>query len=277
MATKPKPAPAKSNVPATTTKPKAEAAVPAVVKGPKSNVAIAEGFAGIDTGFEGVKASEYVLPYYTILQGLSPQMETVEGAKLGLIINTTTNELKGNAINFVTIRRDHKFVEWMPNRGGFVASYNPEDPVVIAALAAVDNDPFAKLTTEEGNDLLDTYYLYGILADENLNPSGLGILAFTSTKIKKYKAWMSFASEKLTNMGLPMMSIVYKWNTFKDKNKKGEFYNWAFAPAKPTIEESKVKPGTPLYEMVMELVAKKDELKGDIAGERKAEADTDSM
>lgn len=274
MATKTKPAP-KASVPAT--KPKAAASVPAVTKGPKSNVAIAEGFGGIDTGFEGVKANEYVLPYYTILQGLSPQMETVEGAKLGLIINTTTNELKGTAMNFVTVRRDHKFVEWMPNRGGFVASYSPDDPVVIKALEAVDNDPFAKLTTEEGNDLLDTYYLYGILADDKLMPAGLGILAFTSTKIKKYKAWMSFASEKLTNMGLPMMAIVYKWSTFKDKNKKGEFYNWAFTTAKPTIEESKVQPGTALYEMVMELVAKKDNLRGDEGAERKAEGDQDAM
>jgi hypothetical protein len=255
--------------------PKVQASVPAVKKA--AQVAVAEGFEGIDTGFEGVKADEYVIPFYTILQGLSPQMETVEGARLGHIINTTTNELKGTAINFVVVRRDHKFVEWLPNRGGFVASHDPESELVKKCQAEVGNDPFSKLTSDEGNDVLDTYYLFGVLCDENFNPTGLGVIGFTSTKIKKYKAWLSYASERLSTQGLPMPALVYKFSTFKDKNKKGEFYNWAFSLAKEDVEASRVRPGTQLYDMVMSVSKAKADLKADVAGERKADGDTDAM
>jgi hypothetical protein len=235
----------------------AKASVPAVQETAKAPAVAAEYAAMGGTGFEDATADDYVLPFYTILQGLSPQIETVDGAKPGLIINTTSNALKGTSMDFVTARREHEYVEWLPNRGGFVAKHKPDSAVVKEALAKVKGDRFTKLILDNGNLLVETFYLYGVVV-ENMEPVGLGCLAFASTKIKKYKAWYTQAQEKLVSHKVPMAALCYRWSTAKEKNTKGEFYNWAFGLAGGDVEASKVKPGTALFKTVMDLLSAKD-------------------
>lgn len=238
------------------------AQVPAVQterKGP----AIAEGFENFPTGFEGMTFSDYVIPYYTILQGLSPQMETVEGARLGHIINTGTDELMGTSMNFVGCRVLHSFMEWLPNRGGLVGSYPVGSPAIAKMRAKNAGDEFAPLISEAGNQVNETYYLDGVVCDEEFMPSGLGRMAFAVTKIKRFRNFLTFGSNRLTQDGLTLSSLAYTWSTFKDKNKKGEFFNWKFALIKPSIEESRVRPGTPLYDAVADVLSNLDKLKVD--------------
>ena len=52
----------------------------------------------IDTGMGDVTSADVALPRFTILQGLSPQVnsrkdEYVEGAKMGMIFNTATGKV----------------------------------------------------------------------------------------------------------------------------------------------------------------------------------------
>lgn len=229
------------------------------------------------SGFENDTHEDYVLPFFTILQGLSPQMETVDGAKLGLIINTTTNALYGTSIDFVAVRKEHKFVEWLPNRGGFVAAYDPEDPIVKKLQAESGNDKFAKLQTEAGNDLIDTKYLYGIRVVDG-EPVGFGCIAFSSTKMKKFNAWNTSARELFMSTRLKMHDVVYRFQSGKDKNKKGEFFNWMqFGRAGATLEEAKVKPGSALALAIDDFRGK--DVKLDHAAERPGDeaGDGDSM
>jgi hypothetical protein len=244
MATKPK---VKEETP--TEQPKQEVAVVEQNKAP----AVAEGFEGLATGFELMTPDNLVIPFITILQGLSPQMETVEGARLGHILNTGTNELLGQAVNFVGVRVDHAFMEWKPNRGGLAGRHQPNSPVVADLLKGVGGDRFAKLINEKGNQIVDTWYLFGVIADDNLKPMGYGCLAFKSTGIKAYNKWWNYAGTLMERENLPIMAVCYKWTVWKEKNDKGEFFSWKHALAKPTLEESKVKPGTPLYEKVIGL------------------------
>src|SRR5215207_5859746 len=47
-------------------------------------------------GMEGADKDSFAIPFLSILQGLSPQMDPdsgIPGAKLGMIVNTVTNEL----------------------------------------------------------------------------------------------------------------------------------------------------------------------------------------
>ena len=60
------------------------------VEHPENNV-VAQAidfYADSGLGLENVDAQSVAIPFITVLQGLSPQIETVEGAKPGLIINT---------------------------------------------------------------------------------------------------------------------------------------------------------------------------------------------
>ena len=55
-------------------------------------------FFGIDTGMDQVTTADVTLPRYVILQGLSPQVnsrkdEYIEGAKMGMILNTATGKV----------------------------------------------------------------------------------------------------------------------------------------------------------------------------------------
>ena len=64
----------------------------AVAEAKKTAVAMPLDFsADAGMGMEGADKSSFAIPFITMLQGLSPQLETVEGAKPGLFINTITN------------------------------------------------------------------------------------------------------------------------------------------------------------------------------------------
>ena len=56
--------------------------------------AMAQAFANdAGRGMEEADKDSYAIPFLAILQGLSPQIESVEGARPGMICNTITNEL----------------------------------------------------------------------------------------------------------------------------------------------------------------------------------------
>lgn len=274
----------KANVPATVTRPGAQLT---------GDLAAAYGTG--PTGFENDTAADYVLPYITILQGLSPQCETVEGARPGIICNTTTNELIKDFIDVVVVRKEHKFVEWKPNRGGLVGAYHPDDPKVLnvlkkvggaklAALNLPDNnyqltkalkdlgiDAF-KLKTEAGNDLMETFYNYVVMAKDGM-PTGFGCMAFSSTKNKKWKAWNTQARNNMGQWGLPVHALQYRFSPIKERNEKGEFYNWKSALTGDSKDTAIVMPGTPLFNAVAEL--KGSDAKIDYGSERKADGDED--
>ncbi|HET8689559.1 MAG TPA: hypothetical protein VFM18_23360, partial [Methanosarcina sp.] len=66
----------------------------AVVEAQNTAVAMAMDFsADAGMGMEGADKTSFAIPFLTMLQGLSPQVESVEGAKPGKFINTITNEL----------------------------------------------------------------------------------------------------------------------------------------------------------------------------------------
>src|SRR5690606_39209842 len=113
---------------------------------------------------------------------LSPQVDEdgpayVQGAKKGMIINSVTEELYPGdpGVLFLPVHREHRFVEWVPRDqgGGFVASHEPTDPMIIEARKG---GGFGKLESPEGNDIVETFYVFGLVVDED----GLGIPAVVS-------------------------------------------------------------------------------------------------
>lgn len=205
------------------------------------------------TGFEGDDASDRVLPFYNILQGLSPQMRTVDGAKLGSVINTATNELFHAGINIVPVRKDYKFMEWKPNQGGIVGAHAPDSEVVAKARAAAGGDQFAKLKTDAGNDLVETKYVTGVVCDDTLTPLGFGVVAFKSTSLKVYKRWNEAAASKSNVWKTKLWELVWHLGVVTERNEKGEFYNWNPAVFGGRLETAFVRPGSKLALAIKEL------------------------
>jgi hypothetical protein len=157
------------------------------------------------SGLDDVGRDEAGIPFLKILQAQSPEVigpnGKIEGARAGLILNTGTQELL-ESITIVPALRQHVFVEWRPKNqgGGLVALHQPGIEMVEAAIAenaraieAGENSrkkpgkmKYGEFYTPEGNELVETYYVFGVILD-NDNPAGIVVLPFASTAIKVYK------------------------------------------------------------------------------------------
>lgn len=185
-----------------------------------------------DLGFEDQTQDDYSIPFLGVLQSNSPICSDEDsGARPGMIINTVTGELYSSkdGVAFVPAATVHNFVEWKPRDagGGFVAQYDLEDPVVLKATAG---HTVGKIILPNGNELIETYSVYGLI----VGPDGAApaVVAFTSTKIKKYKRWMTQARTVQIDVGggrrvkAPLPAHRYRLKTVKEKNTKGEFFNF---------------------------------------------------
>src|SRR3954466_13627597 len=68
-------------------------------------------------GMRGLEMSEQLIPFISILQGLSPQInpskpEFIQGAQLGMLFNTATKALYPmTGMTIIPVWREHQFTE----------------------------------------------------------------------------------------------------------------------------------------------------------------------
>ena len=161
----------------------------AVAKKPTNDQLPAE-YAGLEEfagqGLEDLDSSDRSVPFIKVLEKNSPEIETVDGAKPGMFINTATLELY-DSVRFVPATRDHLFVEWVPidNGGGLVASYG-----ILEDISKWAKTQRGKIKLKNGNDLVETFYLYGLVLPEEGDDGDPmpAVISFTSTRIRAYKS-----------------------------------------------------------------------------------------
>lgn len=207
------------------------------------------------SGFENQSSDDYSIPFITILQALSPQLEDNPDLRQGMIINTVTNEAVDGkkGIAFIPATTQHVYVEFKPREqgGGFVGVHNPTSQVVINAKNA--SQSFGKYATPAGNELIETFYVYGIVVGDD-GSNSQAVLAFTSTKIKKYKNWMTKA--KTIQIALPdgrripapLFAHRYRLTTAAEKNNKGSFHNWEINFDGENAVAARLAPNDPLFQ-----------------------------
>lgn len=193
-----------------------------------------------DSGFEEMGSEDMAIPFIAILQKGSPQVEEdnakyVPGAKAGSLINTVTQELydgKGAGIRFIPVHREHKFLEWIPrdSGGGLAGTYDPESDYVVKAKQGAPK--FGKIELDNGNDLVETFSVYGLVVSEDGAEHTPVLLSFGSTQIKHYKRWMTQArsvtvrDEQGRRVTPPLYAHVYRLGTVLEQNTKGTWYGW---------------------------------------------------
>jgi len=170
-------------------------------------------------GLENVDKSELKLPWITLLQSNSPQVEDgdpkqMPGAKAGQFLNTLTKRLYDGKKGFVIVpaMRDRNFVEYTPRNlgGGFLGAHSPTDPAITTLIAnhnrklgrRPDAEIYGKLSTTtkhssdglplDGTEFIDTRYLFAVVAPED-EPAFWAMLSFKSTQIDKQKQLVSRA------------------------------------------------------------------------------------
>lgn len=219
-------------------------------------------------GFEGMSQDDLAIPFLTILQSNSPQIDEsstqyVTGAKAGMLFNTVTKDLydgKDKGVRFIPVHRVHKYNEWAPDRGGFRGTYAPEDPFVVAAKRY--GPRFGKLVLNEtsgkdheGNELVETFEVYGLLVADGEDDLGEPVvLAFSSTQIKHYKKWMTMArsivgrNEQGQRVRPPLFATPYRLRSVGQENKKGKWYGWNIRVDGPSAEAARLPQSDPIYQ-----------------------------
>lgn len=179
-------------------------------------------------GMEGTDRNSFAIPFITVLQGLSPQLESVEGARPGLYINTITNELF-KEVRVVPCAFQRRFLRWAPREqgGGYKGEYNPVD-VETGKLEGLGQNDKGQPTLE-GDQLKDTRNHF-VLVQSAAGTWQPALLSLSSTQIKKSKRWMSriqglemrAANGKAFNP--PSFSHVYKLTAVKEENSQGSWW-----------------------------------------------------
>jgi len=199
-----------------------------------------EQYAG--AGMEDVRTEDLSVPFLRILAQLSPQVNKrdgayVEGAEAGMIYNTVANEVYNgeDGILVIPCYYSRRYVEWKPREkgGGYVNSYDAEDPIVKKAY----RDDRGNDVLPNGNLLTNTAQFYVRLLHPDQGPQRC-LLTMTSTQLKKARKWLTQmqslqAKGKNGMYTLPMMSQKYVIRTVEERNDKGSWFGWEVSRSGP--------------------------------------------
>lgn len=178
-------------------------------------------------GFEHQSSADAQVPLIILLQSLSPLVAEREIAQAGQWYNTIQERAydRDDGFLFVPATTRHYFAEWTPRDRGsqFQGHHQPHDDVVRKAIAA---GTFGNYLTPEGNQLVETFYVYGAICDDEI-ALGMGVVPYSRTKIRSYKRWMMRLREFVTPGGRqhpPLYAHLTRVTSMLRKNEKGTFY-----------------------------------------------------
>jgi hypothetical protein len=168
-----------------------------------------------NAGNEYVSNEDMATPVLTILQPISEEIETVEGAKAGNLFDSMTNELHDSvfAINLGYIR-DFAVFRKRNRGGGFHGSFNTTE----AAQAAIAELPGAVADydiTENGKHTL-------LLLDKNGVPTHPVLMRFKSTAMAVSRKWNSELAH--VNQGAARFATVWTISTERKSNDSGYWF-----------------------------------------------------
>lgn len=214
-------------------------------------------------GIERADKDSFAVPFILCLQGLSPQLETVEGAKRGMFINSITNELSPS-VRVIPVYFERQFLRWVDRDagGGFKGAYTPlEVDEMLASGEAVRSDDGIHIHIGDTEALSDTRQHY-VLVQDSSGAWTPAVVACASTQIKKSKNWLT----QINNFKLespegdlftpPSWARTYRITSVKESNNKGEWYGITITPDTTDNPQALVTPelyamGAKFYEQIV--------------------------
>jgi hypothetical protein len=190
-------------------------------------------------GMEHVGVKDVTIPRFKILQDLSPEVNRrkdtyIEGAEPGLICNTGFKTIHKAVEVIPCIYRRHH-IEWLPDRGGFVADHGEDDSLL--RQAKIDDKRNARLPN--GNLIVETPTWYVL----DIATGTQAIIPMSRTLAASSRDWMTLATaEKLPRPdghGKYTPPLFYRGYTLTTRmREKGEnsWFVWQAAKG-PTILE----------------------------------------
>jgi hypothetical protein len=241
--------------------PKKETGLTVVQQG---ELALASGYGEYaDDGFQNVTAEDLQIPFLTVMQSNSPEIKPTAkgglGMTIGQLMNTVTQDVYDGetGVGLVPAMTLHEWVEWAPrdSGGGFIGRYDCDDKVILEAKAT---QKFGQYTRGE-NNLVETYYIYGILYDVETGDSlGPVVISFSKTKIKRYRRLITSLRQfqlrvsgengEIRKITPPLYAHSLVVHSCDDQNAKGEFQNFNIVPAKENLRASLIQADSALFQ-----------------------------
>ncbi len=203
-------------------------------------------------GFENQTSEDYSIPFIGVLQPNSPQVDERDDCSAGDIFNSAT-ESAVQELPFIPSITQHIFCEWIPRDegGGLVGRHEIDSDVV--KQAKQESEEFGQYKMPNGNDLIETFYVYGVAVTED-GPQQ-AVISFKSTGIKRYKNWMTKArgvSIEIPSGGRvrpPLFAHRYLLTALKEKKGSDTFYNFQIAWDGEKASDCRLTTDDPIYQM----------------------------
>lgn len=197
-------------------------------------------------GMENATAESYAIPFLSVLQKTSPQVEEdgIPDAKPGMIFDSVTERLYSGktGVLFIPCAYRRVFVRWGAKEagGGFKGEVAPE---IVAKMRdsghAVEMDGQLYVPGEDGkvnpktsDTLKDTRNHYVLVVEED-GTFRTALISMSSTQVKKSKLLMSaLAAIKLNGakgpFTPPTFANLVRAKTVTESNDKGSWSGWRF-------------------------------------------------
>jgi len=203
------------------------------------------------SGMEGATSESFAIPFLSVLQKGSPQVDeasgaAVEGAKAGMLWDNVAGRMfDGKAgVNIVPCAYRRVFLRWAPKGSqgsGFKGELSADQVAAMRAAGQIvdlDGRLYVPLADGTVNDnkcdrISDTRNHYVLLVDAATGSWAQALVSLTSTQIKKSKMLMSaLASVKLNGpSGMytpPTFANVVRFATMPESNDKGTWFGTKF-------------------------------------------------
>ena len=202
-------------------------------------------------GMEGAGQESFAIPFLSVLQKGSPQVDeasgaAIEGAKAGMLFENVTGRMFSGKDGVVIVPCSYKreFLRWgaRDNGGGFKGAYTPEDIADMRAkgqIVELEGRLYApeadgSVSDKKSDRFNDTRNHYVLIMDEATGAWTEALLSLTSTQIKKSKMLMSaLASVKLKNGAgqlytPPTFANLVRVTSVGESNDKGTWFGVKF-------------------------------------------------
>jgi hypothetical protein len=203
-------------------------------------------------GLESVSQEDLATPRLKILQKMSPDLDTVDGAKAGMILDTVNTKVYDGSkgILLLPVAYQRQYTEWQDRgqgTGAPVAVYDAKSDI----LSKTTRDDQRKDRLPNGNYVETAANHFVIVVDDEKNGIGQpALITLKSTQLKKSRKWNSM----MLNIKLPgskgpftppMYSHLYRLKTVEEGNDFGKWFGIE-------IEKEKILENRNLFNMAKE-------------------------
>jgi len=197
---------------------------------PAMNMENLEKFAG--TGLDTITTDDIATPRLKVLAQMSPELEEIEGAKAGMILNSVSKKVYPGqeGIKVVVCGYEKVWLEWQDRGKGSSAPVNIFSAKDKPTNAVRGDD--GKFRLESGNYLEECANFYCLLLNGGVAPEP-AIISMKATQLKAARSWAySLKNEFIQNPKTKKLFLAPSWyriytlTTTKQSNDKGSWYGW---------------------------------------------------